>query len=158
MACWKIAVPWLIGEKIPLPRACYALCIINPTQRLSSKITKARKYKPANVSGNRSSSRARRRQRTAWPKPRSTTPRRGSSTRPFWASDHFTTSSESPWVAASCAGDAPVDPGSTKGPLRSVGGHEGHIRSHAGPCVILDIAGVRLCVPHPQGSIGTQKA
>lgn len=42
------------NKRIIVPRACYALCIISITIRLSIRMAKARKCKPANVSGKRS--------------------------------------------------------------------------------------------------------
>lgn len=46
--------PACVTILLPHPRACYALSIMKVMNRLSISIAKARKCKPAKVSGNRS--------------------------------------------------------------------------------------------------------
>ena len=74
----------------------------------SIKQANPRKCNPASVSGSRSKSRARRRNRVIQAKLRSTPHRRGYSTNPRFASGSFTTSSCIPSSAATCFGSSPV--------------------------------------------------
>ncbi len=79
------------------------------TKRVSSRIAKAKKCSPANVSGKRSVSRAKRRKRASQALERSTTHRRGTSTKPRLAAGNLMTSSWMPCAAAAAAaGWSPV--------------------------------------------------
>lgn len=78
-------------------RACYSLL---GKRDESSSVAKASQCKPASVLARRSSSRDSRLNRAAQPKLRSTTQRRGSSTKPFFASCSCTTSSRMPCASA----------------------------------------------------------
>jgi hypothetical protein len=85
------------------------------TQRWSIRRANATTCKPASVSANRSSSRAKRRNRAAQALLHSITLRRDSSTKPFFASGSLTTSRRICWAWASSAACAPVYPWSTFG-------------------------------------------
>jgi hypothetical protein len=91
------------------PRGCYALPPISSwTKRANMSVENATRCSPATVSGNRSSSLARRRKRLNQANERSTTQRRGNSTKPCRAAGNLTTSSRLPQPSAAWAASSPV--------------------------------------------------
>ena len=73
-------------------------------------MAKTTKCSPASTSGMRSKSRLSRLKRASYPKLRSTAQRRGSSTKPFFASSSLTTCRSIPLSAASLLAFSPVYP------------------------------------------------
>ncbi len=96
------------GRNVTNARVCYVLKASSGRAFFSIKHIKAKQCRPAKVSGNRSSSRAKRRNRAAQAKVRSTTQRRGSKTKPRLASGSLTTSRRIPHLSRPSGGLAGI--------------------------------------------------